>query len=99
MSSASVAQGTEAVFWRCPVKNVFLRISQNSLENTCARGSFLIKLQALVCNLIKKETLAQVFPCEIWRILKNTFFIEHLLWLLLELKVLVEEDEVLIRSI
>ena len=26
---------------------MFLEISQNSQENTCARGSFLIKLQAL----------------------------------------------------
>ena len=28
------------------VKNLFLEISQNSRENTCARVSFLIKLQA-----------------------------------------------------
>ena len=31
--------------WRCSVKKVFLEISQNSQENTCARISFLIKLQ------------------------------------------------------
>ena len=30
----------------CSVKKVFLEISQNSQENTCARVSFLIKLQA-----------------------------------------------------
>ena len=30
----------------CSVKTVFLEISQNSQENTCARDSFLIKLQA-----------------------------------------------------
>ena len=52
---------TEAVVWRCSVKKVFLEISQNSQENTCARVSFLIKLQALACSFIKKETLAQVF--------------------------------------
>ena len=28
------------------------------------RVSFLMKLQASACNLIQKETLAQVFPCE-----------------------------------
>ena len=28
------------------LKNVFLEISQNSQENTCARDPFLIKLQA-----------------------------------------------------
>ena len=32
---------------RCSVKNVFLEILQNSQEDTCARVSFLIKLQAL----------------------------------------------------
>ena len=30
------------------------------------------------CNFIKKEALAQVFPCEICEISKNTFFTEHL---------------------
>ena len=36
----------EAVARRCCVKKVFLDISQNSQENTCARVPFLIKLQA-----------------------------------------------------
>ena len=36
----------EAVVWRCSVKKVFLEISQNSQENTCARVSLLMKLQA-----------------------------------------------------
>ena len=57
-------------------EKVFLEISQNLLKNTCARVSFLIKLEA--CNFIKKETLAQVFSCEFCEISKNTFFIEHL---------------------
>ena len=35
----------EAVAQRCSVKKVFLQIWQNSQENTCARVSFLIKLQ------------------------------------------------------
>ena len=48
---------------RCSVKKVFLEISQNSQENTCARDSFLINLQACLfsCN----------FFCEIS---KNIFF-------------------------
>ena len=29
----------------CSVKKMFLEIAQNSQENTCARVSFLIKLQ------------------------------------------------------
>ena len=31
---------------KCPIKKLFLEISQNSKENTCVRVSFLIKLQA-----------------------------------------------------
>ena len=58
---------SEAVSQRCSAKKLFLEISQNSQENTCARASFLIKL-------IKKEILAQVFSCEFCEISKNTFF-------------------------
>ena len=36
----------DAVVQRCSVKKKFLKISQNSQENTCAKISFLIKLQA-----------------------------------------------------
>ena len=36
----------EAVVKTCSVKKVFLEISRNSQEITCARASFLIKLQA-----------------------------------------------------
>ena len=39
------SQYTEAVIQKCSVK-MFLKISQNSQENTCARVSFLTKLQA-----------------------------------------------------
>ena len=42
------------------------------MENTCTRASFLIKLQASVLQLIKKETLAQMFSCEFFEIFKNT---------------------------
>ena len=45
----------EAVFQGCSVEKVFLEISKNSLENTCARVSFLIKLHAWGLQ----ETLAQ----------------------------------------
>ena len=37
---------TKAVAQSCSVKKVFLEISQNSQENTCARVCYLIKLQA-----------------------------------------------------
>ena len=64
---------SEAVARRCSVKKVFLKIPQNSQENTCARVSYLIKLQASSCNFIKKETLAQVFSCQFCEISRNTF--------------------------
>ena len=47
----------------CSVKKLFLKISQNSQENTCVGASF-----------IKKETQTQVFFCEFCEIFKNTFF-------------------------
>ena len=58
----------EAVAQRCSVKKVFLEISQNSLEDTCARFSFLIKLQAWGLQLsLKKQLQHRCFPM-------NTFF-------------------------
>ena len=57
---------------------MFLEIPQNSQENTWARVSFLIKLQAQAYNFIKKETLVQVFSFEFCEISVNTFFKEHL---------------------
>ena len=57
----------------CSVKKVFLEILQNSQENTCARVSFLIKLQALRLQLFKRDTLTQVFSYEFCEISKNTF--------------------------
>ena len=42
----------EAVVEMCYVKNVFLEILQNSQENTCARVSFVIKLQACLHGFV-----------------------------------------------
>ena len=50
---------------------MFLEISQNSQENTCARASLLIKWQA---SGEKTKTLTQDFPREFCEISKNTFF-------------------------
>ena len=44
-------QYLEALVGRCSIKKVFLEISQNSQENSCARDSFLIKFQALGLQL------------------------------------------------
>ena len=55
-----------------------LRISQNSQESTCAKVSFLIKLQFEASNFIKKR-LARVFSFEFCEIFKKTFFLQDLL--------------------
>ena len=70
--------GPEAVIRRYSVKEVFLEISRNSQENTCARVSFLKKCRPEACNFFKKETLAQEFSSEFCEISKNSFFTEYL---------------------
>ena len=68
---------------RSSIKKVFLKISQNSQENTCVGVSILINLHASGLQLYqKKETTTQVFSCEFSEIFKNTFFSEHIQTLL-----------------
>ena len=74
--STFIAQELEEIGQKQPPevfynKRLFLELSQNSQENTCARVSFLIKLQVKACNFIKKEALVQA--CEFCEISKNTF--------------------------
>ena len=76
-------QTSEAVVQRCSVKKVFLEISQNSQESTCARVSFLIKLQARPATLLKKRLWYRCFPVNFAKFLRTPFSIEHLWWLLL----------------
>ena len=53
---------------------MFLEISQNPRQKTCARVCFLIKLQAWeVCNFIKKETVENSETSEISEILFQEF--------------------------
>ena len=59
----------EAIVRRCPVKKLFLEILQKLQKKTCARDYFLIKFQAS-----KKESLSQVFSCEICEISMTTIF-------------------------
>ena len=63
---------SRAVVQRCSVKKVFLEISQNSQENTCARV------------FIKKRLWQRCFPLNFVKFLRILFFIEQLWWLLLE---------------
>ena len=70
----NILRKSDAVAQRCSIKEMLLKISQNSGENTCGWVSFLIKLQAETCNFILKKALAQAFSCEFSEIFKNTFF-------------------------
>ena len=77
-SALNITVNTEAVTGGVLFEKVFLELSQNSQENTRARVSFLIKLQASAFNFIKKGTLAQLFSCEFNEIFKNTLYTQHL---------------------
>ena len=60
---------------RCSVEKVFLKMLQNSKENTSIRASFFNKAAGLrPATLLKKETLAQVFSCKFCEIFNNTIF-------------------------
>ena len=53
---------------------MFLEISQNSHENTCARVSFLIKLQALQpATLSKRRLWHRCFPVNFVKFLRTPF--------------------------
>ena len=70
-SGLRVTIDAEAVVQRCSVKKVFLKISENSQENTCARAWGMKS-----ATLSKKGTLAQIFSCEFYEIFKDIFFYE-----------------------
>ena len=65
----------KAVVRRFSIKNVLLKIPQNSQETPCARASFLMRLQAGRLQLYLKETPTQVFPCEFCTVFRNTYLI------------------------
>ena len=48
------------------------------LRNFAKRTQLVNQLDLVSCNLVKKETLAQMFSCEFCEISKDTFFTEHL---------------------
>ena len=53
--------------------SMFLEILQNSQENTCARVSFLIKLQAVPATLLKKRFWHGCFPVNFAKFLRTHF--------------------------
>ena len=70
-SVPKIGKFTEAVVRRCSVKKVFLKVSQNSQENSCARVSFLIKFQ-------KKRLWHRYFPVNFVKLLRTPISIEYL---------------------
>ena len=77
---------SEAVVRKCSVEKVFLDISQSLHENTCARASFSIKLQALglrSATLLKKRLWISCFPMNFAKFLRTPPFTELVRWLLL----------------
>ena len=73
----------EVVAQTCSVKKVFLEISQNSQENTCARVSFLIKLQAALATLLKNSLWHRCFSVNFAKFVRAPFLTEQVRWLLL----------------
>ena len=79
MFSDSLFTGINCAVWSSHrtcffFKKVFLKISQNSHEYTCARVSILIKLQAWGLRpATLLVTLAQAFSCKFCEISKNRF--------------------------
>ena len=69
----------------CSVKTMFLKISQNSLENTCGRVSLLIKLQ-VSCRLQVSGLWHRCFPVNFAKFLITPFFTEHIQWLRLYIR-------------
>ena len=61
----------------CSIKKVLLKILQNFQEKHLC--------QSLFFNKVTKETLAQCFPVNFAKFLRTPIFIEHLLWLLLNI--------------
>ena len=59
-----IATRTRSSHWRCSVKMLFIKVPQNSLENTYVE----------VCNFLKKEALKQMFFSEF---LRTLFFTEN----------------------
>ena len=67
MSLQAAARG---VLWN----KVSLKISQNAEENTGARVSFLINLQAVPETLLKKRLWCRCFPVNFAKFLRTPFF-------------------------
>ena len=77
LTACWIEAATGGVLW----EDLFLEISQNSQENTCARVSFLIKLQA-PATLFQRRLWHRCFSMNFAKFLGTPLFTEHLRWLL-----------------
>ena len=69
-STLKVQRQPPEVFYKKDILKNFAKFT----GNTCAWVSFLIKLQASACNLIRKETLAHEFSVNFAKVLTPIFF-------------------------
>ena len=69
---------------------VFLKISQNSQENTCARASVNKVTGLRSATLLKKRPWHMCFPVNFAKFLRTPFLTDHLRWLLLFVVLLYE---------
>ena len=70
---------------RPPPEVFFKKAVLENFANFTGKHLCQILIQNKAAILLKKGTLAQVFSCEFYEIFKNSFLVEHLWWLLLEL--------------
>ena len=82
LGTHSITPKTEAAVQKCSVKKVFLEISQNSQENTCARVTGIRPV-----TLFKKRLWRRCFPVNFVKFLRTPFIIEHFWWLLLQKRI------------
>ena len=59
--------------WEVFCKKGVIRNFTKFIGKHLCQSLFFNKVAGLACNYIEKETLAQVFSCEIWEISKNKF--------------------------
>ena len=77
---------TEAANGGVLLKVVFLKMSQNSQENTCVRASFLWTCRPLAYKCIKKRLWQRCFPVNFATFLRIPFLQNTCGWLLLSLQ-------------
>ena len=76
-------RGEKIFYFDCKVIGRDMRESRRKSPEGCIRRCSSKKAFLNICNFIKKETLTQVFSYQYCEIFKNSFFLEHIQWLLL----------------